>query len=265
MVSRTTGGGSLEILEQGDIYLGFRPQPGVDEVATIGDVERFYIVLAPQTGEHRIAFRILAMGGMDSRRQRRGRPRYWGLVTRIADTADQVAQELGPAEHTTSSRARILRPAARPCGEGAYCIARHHHHTHLAYLIDSPRIPTPIRHAGKLGDHACYTLCIKNPARFADTAPNPQQHDPPRPEAAYPPHLQARLGDRRLSPADPPDFLDFEGAHLILTGGAMHPSPEHGAAAGPLGSDRIAARLIQLLKESHEPPPRPHPFESAVI
>lgn len=51
---------------------------------------------------------------------------------------------------------------------------------------------------------------------------NPEQPAPPstglgrKRRALFPAHLQAKFGSRRFVPADPPDFLNYEGAEFIL-------------------------------------------------
>ncbi|MCW2943617.1 MAG: hypothetical protein JWR24_334, partial [Actinoallomurus sp.] len=40
--------------------------------------------------------------------------------------------------------------------------------------------------------------------------------------------LRARFGDRRFAPVDPPDFLDYEGAEVIMIGAAGDPARELG-------------------------------------
>src|SRR5690349_7590822 len=48
------------ILEQGDIFFFYRPRVGAEEVRSRGDVQRFYMVLAPE--QPRKVYRLFVVG-----------------------------------------------------------------------------------------------------------------------------------------------------------------------------------------------------------
>jgi hypothetical protein len=77
-------------------------------------------------------------------------------------------------------------------------------------------------------------LNLEPQAGYIVTVRNPQVPPPPGAPAGsgrpprFPEALQARFGGRRFAPVDPPDFLDYEGAEVILIGAAGDPARELG-------------------------------------
>jgi hypothetical protein len=65
--------------------------------------------------------------------------RSWWFVFKIASHPDELREELDRRTYRTRTRGERVQPPARPAGEGAYIIARHEDHTHLAYKLELPR------------------------------------------------------------------------------------------------------------------------------
>src|SRR3546814_14719740 len=84
-----SGDGRMEMVEQGDIYFVYRPKvqeaPAEDEEAKpaegIEDVERFYMVLKPDGGEH---YRMVIIGRKRMPEVER-HERNWGCVERTEE------------------------------------------------------------------------------------------------------------------------------------------------------------------------------------
>jgi hypothetical protein len=47
-------GGKSQVVEHGDIFFFYRPKVGKEEVDNIEDVQRFYMVTAPEGGKYRL-------------------------------------------------------------------------------------------------------------------------------------------------------------------------------------------------------------------
>lgn len=110
---------------------------------------------------------------------------------------------------------------------GRYGIVEHDgDHTHLVYVLELPRSPGPAQEAFNIEGGASYVIAVGNPE--APRAPVAGL-DPER-RASFPSELMERFGDRRWIPVDPPEFLDHEGAELVLIGAAD-------AVAAELGID----------------------------
>jgi hypothetical protein len=118
------------------------------------------------------------------------------------------------------------QPAARATGDGAYVVARHNTHTHLAYALDAPEAED------QREDRLRRDLNIEPVASFIATVLNPAARVPARlarvatREPDLPPELMERFGDRRFVPLEPPELLDHAGIHLVLIGAARDVATE---------------------------------------
>src|SRR5438270_2967879 len=129
-----------EILEQGDIYFFYRPKKGAEEVKSIEDIRRFFMVTAPEEENNKgRLYRLFVIGKKSlpevRKTEARASERYWARVGGIFKEPDELARELFSDEFRKGD-------AARPVGEGKYAIVRHHqNHTELAYILEMPKQP----------------------------------------------------------------------------------------------------------------------------
>lgn len=210
-----------ELLEDGDIYFLYRPRVEDEHVESLDEVQRLLLVLHPWRGRPRM--RLLVVG-------RKRLPeidehdRFWAFVDVVVDRPEQLYDALQPHRYETKTRGQRFQSPARPAAEGAYCIARHDDHTHLAYQLELPRRPGPPQHELRIEPEASYVVTVKNPR-----APSPPGVGLPGPgRAKLPPDLQERFGTRRFAPLDPPRFLDQPGVEIVLIGAAHDASAELG-------------------------------------
>ena len=194
-----------QFLERGNIYFAYRPRVAVTTPRGLHDVQRTYVILSPRgKASYRLIViaqkRLPALG-------REGDRRAWGFVGKTSSQPDEVEDELDP-------RGERRRPAARPAGEGVYLIVRHRQHTHLAYALELPQTPGDVQQALNIVSDGSYVVAVKNPRAPAAVGTG---LDPSR-RARFPRNLQVRFRGRRFIPLDPPDFLDHEGAEIILVG-----------------------------------------------
>jgi hypothetical protein len=206
-----------EILEDGDIYFLYKPRVQDEQVESLEEVQRLLVVLHPWIGRR---LRLLVVG-----RKRlpelAAHDRFWGFVDAVVDRPDQLHDALERREYGTRTRGERVQPPARPVAEGAYVIARHDDHTHLAHQLEFPERPGEAQRELNIEREASYVLTVKNPQ-----APSPPGIERPRREKAeLPPGLQDRFRGRRFLPVDPPDFLDHPGIEFLLIG-AVHDASE---------------------------------------
>jgi hypothetical protein len=210
-----------DVLEDGDIYFLYRPRVAHPDVSSLADVQRLLVVLRAWRGDR---LRLLVVG-----RKRlpeiRAHDRFWGFVDQIASGPDELRPALDGRAYQTKTRGERIQPPARPVAEGAYVIARHGDHTHLAYRLElpdgrgGPQLELNIEH------EASYIISVKNPQ-----VPSPAGLGRPRSAvaASLPAGLQDRFGGRRFIPVDPPDFLDQPGVEFVLIAAARDASEELG-------------------------------------
>lgn len=208
-----------ETLEDGDLYIFYRPRVENEQVESLEEVQRLLVVLHPWV--ERRPLRLLVVG-----RKRlpeiAGHDRFWAFVDEVAGRPEQLREALDGRTYKTKTRGERYQAPARPVAEGAYVIARHDDHTHLAYQLEQPhRLGAPQRELN-IEQEASYVITTKNPQ-----APSPPRVGRPEPGKAHlPSDLQDRFRGRRFAPLDPPGFLDHRGTEILLIGAANDASQE---------------------------------------
>ncbi|MEH0934178.1 hypothetical protein [Micromonospora psammae] len=207
-----------ELLEDGDIYFLYRPRVEEEHVDSLDEVQRLLVVMHPWRGRH---LRLLVVG----RKRLPGieeHDRFWAFVDAVVDRPEQLHEALQAHTYRTRTRGEREQPPARPVAEGAYVIARHDDHSHLAYELELPL---------RLGE-AQHELSIEPEPSYIVTVKNPQTPSPPgvglrgSRKVTLPGPLQKKFHGRRFAPLDPPGFLDHPGTELVLIGAAHDASEE---------------------------------------
>ncbi|BBG98683.1 Mitochondrial transcription termination factor family protein [Prunus dulcis] len=153
---------------------------------------------------------------------KKGRP-YWGFVEMVTTNIDDVKTALQGEEYDTKTEGHRHTSAARALGEGIYRIVRHKEgkkkpHTHLIYKLEfppedennEPQESLNIKHEGS------FHIQIKNPDQHGSSSTSRFRGLQNNRRAMFPAHLQGQFGNLRYCPADPPDFLNYEGCEFLL-------------------------------------------------
>lgn len=208
-----------------------------------------HILLKPWRAQK---YRLLVVGrkklpGLDEH------DRFWAFVWRVFNDREALNAELGEQEYTTETRGLRHVAIVRPAGEGLYAIVRHDDHTHLAYMLELPKHEGPAERELNIKRTASYVIAVKNPQSGDPPAAG---LDPDR-KAQFPKKLQEKFAGRRFSPIDPPEFLDYEGAEVILIGATEDAERELGIEFKPDEEDEHRADIFRVLKlpreVAHEP------------
>ncbi len=232
------------ILERGDIYFLYRPRVGYSAAHGLADVERLYIVLKPWR-THK--YRLLIVG-----RKKLPDPeehnRFWAFIWKVFHDRRALNEELGIKEYATKTRGERIVPPARPAAEGIYAIVRHGNHTHLAYVLELPKRQGPVERELNIEREASYVIAVKNP----EAGSPPGVGLRPQQEARFPEELQMKFEGRRFQPVDPPEFLDYEGAELVLIGARENAEEELGIEFRPDAENEHNADILRDLKLPRE-------------
>ncbi len=85
------------MLEYGDIYFFYRPKVGSEQVKSINDVRRFFMVMAPQPQQKQL-YRLFVIGKKSlpeiRKSEARASERYWARVGGIFQDANELTKEL---------------------------------------------------------------------------------------------------------------------------------------------------------------------------
>ena len=126
-----------------------------------------------------------------------------------------MREALSKATYETETLGERHLPEARPAGEGVYALVRHGRSTLLAYALELPEELGEVQRAFQIGREGQFVVSVKNPDAVSPAGVGLDGDH----RADFPEELMERFGDRRWVAADPPEFLDYEGAELVLVGG----------------------------------------------
>lgn len=233
--------GKSEVLEQGNIYFIFRPKVEQDQPKGVQDVERFYMVLSP---EGKAVYRMIIVGQKTMPDVHDGGERSWGFVDLVTKNPSEIQKALQETQYETKTRGKRELPAARPAGEGVYAIVRHGDHTHLAYSLELPKSPDKVQRDLQIQEEGSYIISIKNPEKGAPAGVGLRGEQ----KADFPKKLMEVFRDRRFADCDPPEFLDYEGAELILIGAKEDPRKELGISLPTQKETEKSADIFSDLK-----------------
>lgn len=182
---------------------------------------------------------------------KRTRP-FWCFVDLVTTNIKDIKQALGPEEYETKTRGKRHKPAARPAGEGVYCILQHkkgnQSHTHLIYKLELPKAEKPHSPQAELN--------IEEEGSFIIQVKNPNQPTPAnvglgnKRKATYPAQLQSNMGHYRFVAVDPCDYLNYEGCEFILISASDDVEKELGVHLDVEHDEGCSALLSLLGKKS---------------
>ncbi len=227
-------------LERGDLFFFYRPD--VDEMAPSGllDVRRFHLALRP-SGRDEI--RLITVGRKTLPNAGASGGNHWAFVDRVFASPDDLKEYLGATTYETETSGERNLPEARPAGEGVYAIVRHDRDSVLAYVLELPEQLGEVQEAFGIEQEGRFIVSMKNPQ--GDSPPGLGLDDDRKVE--FPAELEKLFGARKWHPADPPAFLDHEGAELILIGGRIPPDADLGIELAPEPEDEASSEIFRDL------------------
>ena len=197
-----------EVLERGDAFFLYRPKVEHEEVGSIDDVQRLFVILAPEGGGRLrriyVGRKKLPPPGWAGRRH------TWAYVDAVVRDGEELGEDAERDTYETKTRGRRVQPADRPVGEGVYALVREGEETHLVVELELPKEPGEAQEAINLAKRVSYVVTVKDP----QAADRGQPRAPVRVE--LPDELQARFAGHRFIPVDPPELLDHAGMELLL-------------------------------------------------
>lgn len=233
---------NVETLERGNIYFFYRPRVEEENPQGKSDLQRLYMLLNPDRGNR---YRLIVIGQKQlPDPEKSGRQREWGFVDRVRKSPREIRDYLEDETYSTKTRGERHLPAARPAGEGVYRVLRHEDHTHLVYSLELPTKTGEVQEALEIEPEASYIASIANPDRGSARAPGLSGER----RADFPQKLKHRFRDRKFADVDPPDFLDHEGAELILIAADEDISEELGVE---LDTERETSASAEIFRDLH--------------
>jgi hypothetical protein len=133
---------SSPILEKGIFYFFFRPRVNTEDVSSINDVQKSYLLLRPTKSDADHAQKSLRMIQIPKKAlpATGSHERFLGFVLASDESAKDLKDDIGESHYNTATRGERLQPAARPVAEGVYAITGDPdgRTTHFAYMLTLP-------------------------------------------------------------------------------------------------------------------------------
>jgi len=229
--------GEAAILETGEVSFFYRPKVSVEEALTVDDVQRLFVILRPERvrpndsplvksiscGAHNdqeakkddgSAFGKLRMIIIGKKKlpDVNSHEKCWGFVEHAVLDPKEIEQLLGGKTYDTASGTKLLQ-ASRPLGEGTYTVVKKERQTYFAYVLSTA--VGEFQQAFNIVQEGSYALSIKNPT----TGNRPSNQGLSNGQSAnFPPRLTDQHSGLRFFPAQPTEFLDYEGCEILLIG-----------------------------------------------
>jgi len=236
-----------KVLERGDLFFFYRPDVDQEAPGGLTDVRRFHMVLRPDGGK---SSRVITIGRktLPEAPDSGGGPdqTHWAFVQNVFKDAKSLTAALGGADYDTQAQGERHLPPARPVGEGVYAIVRVGRDTRLAYALELPKEPGEVQRAFHITAQGRFVVSIKNPEAPSPAGLGLEEGR----QAELPGELLARFGSRKWLPADPIDFLNYEGVELVLIAGKDRAgtAEELGLDLEPEAEDEESAEVFKVLK-----------------
>ena len=108
------------VVEQGRLLFFYRPKVEVTEASSLSEVQRFYMIFAPQEAHRKPR---LAVIGKKRLPKVSSHERFFGFIEAVGDSVESLTTELGPKTYETKTRGTRHVAAARAVGEATYAVS----------------------------------------------------------------------------------------------------------------------------------------------
>jgi hypothetical protein len=232
----------IDLLQKGSIYFFYRPKVQYATAHSLDEVQRFFMVLKPEDSSNYI---MLTIG----RKHLPEAETYFAFVEKIAKDSQELINNLKEESYETSTRGERVIPSARCLGEGKYLLIDHDRHTHLCYKLTLPIKVKEVQEQFNLASEGDYLVSVKNP----DISSPPGVGLSSKQKPIYPDKLKSKMADYRFIPLNPPDFLNFEGAEVLLIGKQTSDLPDKDPHIKKCFSEVPLEDIREVLKKIHKP------------
>lgn len=216
MAKHIAHGGGAEILEKGSLCFAYRAGKEKPQAPDLPDVERFHMVLRPETGH---TIRLASIG-------RKRLPdigdaeRNWGFIQAVCSSAEEV-------------KTLLLETGCHPAAQGAYAFLRQGSLLRLIYAISRPARLSRLQTVLNIAPEAALVVSITRP-------------EPSGPKANDP------FDTRRQSPQDPA-LLDESGTEFVLISADERATQTPSATPDPMAAHTAeVSRILRQLRFAYD-------------
>lgn len=243
MPNQTQSSSNLQVLERGNLYFVYRPKVEQKTVDSLDDIQQIHIILDVHGKDW---FRLIALGKKRLPARDDDNQQGWGFVETVSDSAKDLEAGMRQEVYETKTRGQRTQPAVRPVGEGVYqLVVDQDGQTRLLYALELPKSLGPAQQELNIEQTGNYVISIKNPDKPSPAGLGFQQGDR---QADFPKKLQAEFRDRKFIPANPPEFLDYVGAEILLISTHSKDAQALGGELHPQSEDETTSEAINKLR-----------------
>lgn len=207
----------MPILEKGTIYFFFKPKVDLEKIDSAVDAQRSYIIMKPLPTGAKLGkdadLRDSPTRFIELPKKQLPSPgdKFMAFVASPDSAPSDFKDRLGGAQYSTATAGERVQPAARPMGEGVYCLVSIQNATHLVYMLTLPKEPGEVqKEFGIDGNQGSFVLSTKNPQSKSGSNQLPANAD-------FPEDVQAGFGQRSWLPTTVA-HLDHENAAFLMIG-----------------------------------------------
>ena len=193
----------INILQNGSVYFFYRPK--VENSPK--EVQRFFLVLQPQNQNK---YKLLIVGKKQLPASEKDN--YFLFLEAIKDNREKLLSSLNERHYSTKTRGERILPVSHCLGIGKYLLVNHNNHTHFIYRLTTPSQIKEIQKEFNLQKEDDYLISIKNPQAAAPAGVGLAEKQ----KVKFPPSLQTTFANYSFIPLTTNEFLDYEGAELLL-------------------------------------------------
>ena len=193
----------INILQSGNVYFFYRPKVENSEK----EIQRFFFVLHPQ---NQSKYQLLVVGKKHLPPEEKNS--YFLFLEAIKKNKEDLLQSLTEKKYETATRGERKLPVSHCLGAGKFLIVEHNGHTHFIYQLTNPEKIKEIQQEFNIKKEEDYLISIKNPRAENPAGMGLTESQKPN----YPSFLQEKFSHYRFISLNPIDFLDYEGAELLL-------------------------------------------------
>ncbi|KAG7672795.1 hypothetical protein Ndes2526B_g08669 [Nannochloris sp. 'desiccata'] len=252
-------------VEQGRLLFFYRPKVGLEEASSLSEVQRFYMIFAPQATGRKPRLAVL---GKKRLPRVSGHERFFGFIEAVGDSVESLTAELGPKSYETKTRGTRHVAAARAVGEATYAIVNlggsgaGAGRTNLVLKLIVPQQPGEVQEDFAIPQEGSYAFSIKNPKN----EPSFTQQGGAEGEAAggsggtgtigleqkaeYTPEKKKEFGNYAWIGCTDPSLLEYERCEFLLVGvGTAAGELMGGAGSGNECAESDEECLLQEMKK----------------
>lgn len=206
----------LTVLEKGDIYFFYRPRVNSEEAKNKKEVSRFFFILRNNTTG---LYRVVIVEKKQLPRAA-GHQVEFAFVAKVGTTLEEIHEYLDEQHYSTKTKGERTLSAALSGGEGKYLFLKWGKATHLLYSLEKSEKRQERLHGVWVEGEAIFIIQVKNPENPSPKGLSTKQR------ADYPPELANLFKNRRFMTLDPVDFLNYEGAEILIIGEKSKPTAQ---------------------------------------